>query len=345
MNQKKIELFVGSFVLAGLLILAFMLIQFGRFGGDIKDGYMVSVEFNDATGVIEGGEVRMGGAVVGKVARKPVLKTDATGVKVDLTIQKGVKIPANSTFQVASLNFLGDRYIEVKPPLIRDERFLEPGDVIQGKDEGGLAAIQQQAENLSDQAVTTLQRLDTSLERVDLVLQDMSNATQNISEITDKINRELLAKETLENIRKIIDDAEGFMANLKASSDKIDPLVVKTESFIDQISTTEAELRETLRDTRQAISNANQRIEELAPAFEEVPETIKELRATLAKAGQTLDQFDANEGLLGALTKDKQLEADAREFMTNLRKYGILRYRDPEGQDQEFPDRPRTRRR
>lgn len=345
MKRKNTEFIVGLFVLFGLGLMAVMVIQFGRLGDGLEDSYIISVQFEDATGVIKGSEVRMGGAVIGKTVDRPVLNEESTGVNVPLRIRGDVSIPEGSSFQIASLNFLGDRFIEIKPPMIRTGNFIADGEVVRGKDEGGLAAIQKQAEDLSDQATKTMKKLDDSLTNIDGVIDDVKAATASIASVTEKVDQRLLADENLDRFDRSLENFDVAMAGVKQLSEKVGPMVDKVDGTLDETDLAIKDVRELIGTAKGTFAKTNEKLDQLDPAFEELPATLKSFKGALAKVSKTMDGLTTDKGLLGALTTDSKMKRDAKEFLSNLREYGILRYRDPEGKDQELPDLPKTRRR
>ena len=61
-KEKRHEAYVGLFLLVGLIILGALVVKFGRLGENSMDGkYNVELVFKDASGLIKGSEVRMGG--------------------------------------------------------------------------------------------------------------------------------------------------------------------------------------------------------------------------------------------------------------------------------------------
>ena len=61
-QDRGLELKVGIFVAIGLSILAALVVQFGRLGEGIKSYYGLTVHFTDASGLLKGADVLMGGA-------------------------------------------------------------------------------------------------------------------------------------------------------------------------------------------------------------------------------------------------------------------------------------------
>src|SRR5438874_13623814 len=108
-SEKSLELKVGAFVLAGLAVLAALVVQFGRLGEGFKSYYGLTVHFSDASGLLKGSDVLMGGAKVGQVAGPPRLVISGRGVDVPLRIYDYAKISTGSSITVGSSGLLGDR--------------------------------------------------------------------------------------------------------------------------------------------------------------------------------------------------------------------------------------------
>ena len=108
MKEKRSEAIVGLFLLIGLGVLGILVVKFGRLGtGDSEGRYDVSVTFSDASGLIKGSEVRMGGARIGKVTETPELQDDLN-VLIKMSLIKRIKIDRNSKFLIQSLSIIGD---------------------------------------------------------------------------------------------------------------------------------------------------------------------------------------------------------------------------------------------
>ncbi len=99
-RKQRTELLVGLFVFFGLLVMGFLILQFGNITERIRDHYSLTIAVEDATGIRPGVPVRLGGADVGFVGETPKLKPDFSGLLIDLRIFKDMKIPLGSSFSV-----------------------------------------------------------------------------------------------------------------------------------------------------------------------------------------------------------------------------------------------------
>src|SRR5580765_7090144 len=131
-QDRGLELKVGIFVAIGLAILAALVVQFGRLGEGFKSYYGITVHFADASGLLKGSDVLLGGAKIGQVAGPPRLVTSGRGVDVPLRIFDYVKIASGSAVTVGSSGLLGDRFVAITPPLGKTSTYVAPGARIEG---------------------------------------------------------------------------------------------------------------------------------------------------------------------------------------------------------------------
>ena len=331
-SSKKTELWVGLFVFIGLALLGGLIVQFGRFGEKLHGKYQLMVVFDDASGLIKGSEIRMGGARIGKVAEHPELNSDVK-VQVVMSIEEPIRIPENSMIQIASATLLGDKMIVITPPETSEStgRFLEPGAVVRGGGPSGLDAIQNNAESISRDARKLMEDAGVAFKKVDAAIDDIRAVTGRLSTTLDKVNDSILSEKNLSSI-------DGTLSNFEKASAELTPAVAEARDAIDAFKKASTGARETF-------ANADKRIEELKPALEEVPKAVASISRAADKAGKAIDRAEGGEGLLGTLAYDRDVTDDAKVFIRNLRQQGILRYRDKETPQDDPRNRFRGRRR
>ncbi|MET9426457.1 MULTISPECIES: MlaD family protein [unclassified Streptomyces] len=86
-------------------------------------GYRVHADFADSGGVFEGAEVTYRGVPVGRVGELRLTRGD--GVTVELDIEDGARIPADTVAVVANRSAVGEQYVDLQPrgaggPYLRD---------------------------------------------------------------------------------------------------------------------------------------------------------------------------------------------------------------------------------
>ena len=126
------EIKTGLFVLICLLALAGLLIRIGSFNF-FKHGYIVKTHFHFTGGVKKNSPVRLSGVDVGEVKGIRVLYGDDTKVEVDLWLEEGTQLRADSHAYVTTLGLMGEKYIEIKMGTPSTE-YVKEGDSIPGDD-------------------------------------------------------------------------------------------------------------------------------------------------------------------------------------------------------------------
>ena len=331
-STKRTELWVGVFVFIGLALLGGLIVQFGRFGDRLRGKYQFVVVFDDASGLIKGSEIRMGGARIGKVAEHPELNANVK-VQVTMSVDDAIRIPQDSMIQIASATLLGDKMIVITPPEggAASGRYVEPGSVLRGGGPSGLDAIQNNAESISRDARLLMNDAGAVFKKVDSAIDEFRVATGRLSETLDKVNRSVLSDENLGHIDTSL---EGFA---KASA-ALEPAVTDAREAIAAIEKAAAGADETF-------ARAGKRIDELEPALRDVPKAVASISRAADKAGDALDRVESGDGLLGTLAYDREVSDDAKAFVRNLKQQGILRYRDKETPEEDPRNRFRGRRR
>jgi phospholipid/cholesterol/gamma-HCH transport system substrate-binding protein len=326
-EAKRTELMVGLFLLIGFGLLSGLVLQFGKFSDRLREQYTLTVVFDDASGVIKGSEVRMGGAKIGQVAELPELN-DSVQVEVLLSIRSGIRIPQGSTFQINSATLLGDKLIVVIPPLDRSLGFIAPDSRLAGGAPTGLDALQSNAESLGKDVGRVIRQAEATLTKVDGAVKDIQSASTQLNAAVTKINQSLLTEKNITHFDSTLENLATTTAQWKTTSSKLDPAIDEARQAIQAIQKAAVGAEKTLKSADQALSDAK-------PALNRLPKAVDQFSSTAAKAGEALDRMKRGEGLLGALATDNDVALDAKAFMRNLREYGILLYRNPSSKPPE----------
>lgn len=325
--KKRTELHVGLFLFIGFALLSGLILQFGKFSDRLRGQYPLTIVFDDASGVIKGSEVRMGGAKIGEVADLPELN-ESVQVEVLLAIRKAIRIPAGSTFQINSATLLGDKLIVIIPPADRTQGYIEPGSRLAGAGPTGLESLQSNAEVVGRDVVRLLKDAEATLTKVDAAVTDIQDASKQLGEAVGKVNRSILADKNLAHLDTTLENLATLTGQWKATGEKLDPLVGEAREAVQAIRNATTSAEKTLK-------TADQTLAEAKPALNRIPKAIDEFASTSAKAGEALDRMKRGEGLLGALATDNGVALDAKAFMRNLRQYGIILYRNPDSEPQK----------
>jgi phospholipid/cholesterol/gamma-HCH transport system substrate-binding protein len=303
MNDRGLEIKVGFFVLAGLVIIAAMAVQFGRLGQGMGAKYTIAVEFANAGGLFKDADVKLAGALVGHVASTPQPmpgKVDAVTVMLD--IQEGIKFPVGSEFTIGSNGLLGDKFVQVAPPRqFNPQQFnpgdtkqvIQPGSLIKGSNGVGL-------DDLQEQGKITMEKMSANLDEL----------RDTLAEIKTKV----LSAENIENLRVSFASIKTTSENFASASKKAD---------------------EVMDDAKKAVAGANQTIDMAKQAMGSVNATANDVHAAVGEARGVIQNADAllknaqsGSGTLPMLLSNSELANNLQSLVGNLRRHGILFYRD-----------------
>ena len=293
-KERASQLRVGIFMAIGLLAIGLMVVYFGRFGESIHGAYKIRVEYPNASGIYRGASVLLAGAKIGSVENNPVILPNMDGVYVDLRIFEEVQIPTAAEFTIGSSGLLGDRFVQIV--LGKDAKSappIAPGAVIQGKSEAGMGDVFNQAASL---------------------LTDVQTAVGNINKVAEKLNTEVFKDTTIANLSTTLANLKEASMAVSEASKKIDGVVIKAGEAIDSG-------KQTFTSANETFTSANQTFTSAKSAADDLKKAIGDLRSLIQQAKQ-------GRGALAALISDREMAENLRALVSNLRRSGILWYKD-----------------
>lgn len=112
MRRDTLETLVGALVLLAAIGLVYL--GFATSGVRSVSGYSFQAEFDDASGVTPGTEVRLAGVKVGTVTAKSL---DAGGrlAVLTLSVDQAYQVPADSKVRILPDGLLGGAYVSIEP--------------------------------------------------------------------------------------------------------------------------------------------------------------------------------------------------------------------------------------
>ncbi|CAE6919707.1 outer membrane lipid asymmetry maintenance protein MlaD [Vibrio alginolyticus] len=132
-QTRKTELWVGSFVLAGICAILVMIFQVA----DVKsmgsgNTYTLNAKFDNIGSLKVRSPVKVGGVVIGRVS-KITLNPESLLPEVSLAINSEYnQFPETSSVQILTSGLIGEQYIGFVPGFVfDDEVMLEDGDTIE----------------------------------------------------------------------------------------------------------------------------------------------------------------------------------------------------------------------
>jgi phospholipid/cholesterol/gamma-HCH transport system substrate-binding protein len=307
----------------GLLLLGGLILKFGSIRELWRTKYEITVPFPDATGIKAGTPIVLGGSRIGKVARAPQLNSQFNGVIVPLEIQSDKRIPSDAKFTISTAGLLGDSYIDIRATDKPSDSYIEPGTALTSASvvaTGGISALQDTANQIGKKA--------------DGVLDDLRGAAKEIKEGMTRVNTGALDDKTMEAFR-------SSMVHLKASMENVDTKILGEENQ-KNLSAAITELKDAATGFKSAAASVDTTakrlggvMDKLEPALEKVDKAMTSADAALQsfkQSGDNLAIFTKDmakgDGLMKALLLDKELREDFKDLISNLKRNGVLFYRD-----------------
>jgi len=272
-QDRSLELKVGIFVAIGLTILAALVVQFGRLGEGFKTYYGITVHFPDASGLLKGSDVLLGGAKIGYVAGPPRLVSSGRGVDVPLRIYDYAKISTGSVITVGSSGLLGDRFVAITPPVEKSTSYIAGGARVEGTRERGLDDLTKESGALIKDLRGTIAKIDTAVTR---------------------LNDQALSQANMDHLKETFDNLSKTSASFSESSKKIDGVITKADATmgsakeaVDKFQLAAGDARKTIQAAGQIMSKATSGNGLLAMLLtnEEVANNLRALIANLRSHG------------------------------------------------------------
>jgi len=299
-DDTKIRFQVGIFMLLGLAIAAGMVIYFGRLGDGLKSYYTIRVEYSNASGLLRGAEVLLSGAKIGKVSDGPHILPDMRGVYVELKLLETAQIPDDSIFTIGSSGLLGDRFVDILMPAERPGEkitFLEPGAIVQGKRETGLGDMMQEGGDFIGELRETIQK---------------------VNQVVTRLDSELLTPATLQDMQASVGNLRTTTGKLAESAEKFDGLLTDTSAKVDLIVT---DARETIGEGKKLLISANKSAKTMETTTSDIQKVVADVRR--------------GKGTIGMLLSNQQVADNIQALINNMRRHGVLWYKDSEAREEQ----------
>ncbi len=302
MNNTSQTIRVGLFFLLGLALawITFESLNGGRLFK--KEGYTLVAGFANLKGLRTGDEIRMAGVKVGTVA---LTRLAAHRVEAVLSINPGIKIPADAVASIESSSLLGSNYLGITfgtpgGPLLEDQQEIKTVATVDMSEVisqlGNLGSKLEQVVGEIGKAMGTgsdggmFQRLDT------LITENGPKLTETISNMQDITNK--------------IKNGEGTFGLLINDTKLHDDLLAS----VGEIKQAATDARAIMGDAKLIVADVKEGKGALGTLLYDEP-TAASLRASVTNLRDISDKINRGEGTLGKLISDDSLYLDVQSTM------------------------------
>jgi phospholipid/cholesterol/gamma-HCH transport system substrate-binding protein len=128
MERTTLDLWVGAFVVGGLVALAILAFKVGNLSTyNVSESYLLKANFTNIGGLKPTASVRSAGVLIGRVTEIK-LNSERYEAEVTMSIDKRYQFPKDTLISILTSGLLGEQYIGLKPGA--DDEMLKNGDVI-----------------------------------------------------------------------------------------------------------------------------------------------------------------------------------------------------------------------
>ncbi len=127
MDKRKIEFYVGLFVLIGLFCTVYLFTVLGEVSLIKDKRYPLYALFSSVSGLKPGAKVEMAGVEIGVVS-KVGIDEDRLMARIECSINKNIRLTEDSIASIKTSGIIGQKYIDISPG--GSDILLEPGEEI-----------------------------------------------------------------------------------------------------------------------------------------------------------------------------------------------------------------------
>ena len=225
-------------------------------------GVTIHATLPGSGGLFVGSEVTYRGVKVGKVSGMHVIRS---GVRLDLALAEGTRIPRSSAVYVHNLSAVGEQYLDFEPASNAGP-YAAAGDTIKGSS----ASMPESTDDL----ITTMNTLVSSVDRNQLStavseLGTMFRGTADpLSRMVDAGTAFVAeAKQNQQQTLDLLDSGQTALATQQANADNIRVFAHDLADFTAGLKGSDADLRQVLQGGTPALNEVRSLLEGLEPTL------------------------------------------------------------------------------
>ena len=286
MKNKSSEVWVGIFVVIGIVLLVLMTLKIERFRIGKEVGYLLHIYFDSAPGLERNSPVRVAGVHVGDIEK---IALEQGKAKVTFRLPLSITLYKDAKAYIKSEGFLGEKYIEVSPGTSGYPK-LEPNGVV----EQGAPPVD----------------MEQFLSKVSAIRDDIKDITKPLGDVLKTVDTKKV-EGVIDNFNKFSGQLTGIAKDSKETVQKAKDAFTRMEEIGNKVKRGEGTLGKLMTD--EAIyQEAKKTVETVKGAAESVKKTVD----TLKNVSEKIEQ---GEGTLGKIIKDDSLYQEAKKTVETLK--------------------------
>ena len=259
----------------------------------LGSGYKLQISYPQVGGLMPGHVVRYAGVQVGTVKE---VNVNGDSVDVVADINKDIKIPKGAVFSLGSDGILGERFVDVLPPVKMTGQYIHPGDKLEGEQGTGLDEFM----NASSKVLAKVEGIAEALNNVfgdPEVQRSMRDGFVNARDISNNMNTftKVMADVAVANQQEInlmVQQMSEMAVRMNNAASQMENIMVETNK---------GGAGQNMARIIENLANASGRIEKATELLEKVatdPQTEADIKATLHNAREASDKANRMLGVL-----------------------------------------------
>lgn len=284
---------LGTFVLAGLIVLVLLLYMIGKNRNLFGSTYVLKVRFENVQGLVAGNNVRFSGIQAGTVKKIKIL-TD-TVIEVTMVIEKEMLniIRKNAVISIGTDGLVGNKVVNIVP-------VRQPGALAA---EGDILVSQKTI--ATDEMLQTLNKTNND---VSVIAADLKTTVQRIN--SSSALWALLSDESIPQ------DLKNSIANIRSATGKAGNMVYNLNAIVTDVKNGKGSVGALLKDTSFA-KNLNEAILKIKTVGEEADSITREINKLVAGISKDIN---TGRGTVNALLKDSMMVIKLNLSLDNIQK-------------------------
>ncbi len=231
-------------------------------------GFTMHATLPTSGGIFEGSEVTIRGVKVGEVKNMDVTPD---GVRLDLAMEDGTKLPMASSVHVHNLSAVGEQYLDFEPPS-QQGPYAGPGDTIRGD-----------AESLPISEEKLLTQMDSLVGSLDGA--DLSTVVTELG---------TMFRGTANPLQRMVDSGSRLVDAASAHADETIELFDTGRTVLRTQADHEKDIRTFARDLADLTGSLSASDKDVRALLQGGPATVREVNALLKGLEPTLPVFLSN---------------------------------------------------
>lgn len=278
-SNKLVGFIPGMIVFMALLIFLLSLLWLSGNAIFFSPDYRYYFEFDDVVGLRDQAPVYLRGYQVG---RTKAVEFREDVVRITADIKKKYRFPADSEVEIATINFIGEKAISIKPG--ESTRMMEPGATLLGQNKDLMT--------LAAKVLSTAQNKLTSVE---------------IDQVIDKISSSL-------------DEVMGTIGKMRLQIEKLDVSLYNQQ--FRRLGEASEDLKNFMaaaqQDTRRISQTGQESLEKFQQTLAQVDETLHSINRLSSEVRYITQRLNSGEGTAGQFLNNQEFFAKLNVTLEEL---------------------------